>query len=307
MYSDRTDFNDFIIDMRSKWSDARALGSKITDEDFKDIIISSLSESWSSVTAPLYDPGMTSVDAMAHLQIWHTKSHRNQLTNNTQSTLALQTSVPKQESRSQLIYINPNCHRHGHTIEMCYWPGGGKEGQFPPGFSKRSGFRGLAANTQQGGFKSLSTANATTTSEESNQISTCMTMGDFKFKVSTISTLNKIHRPDNRTPPSFSVINQQTYNTIGVEVLNNISREILLACHMDPINKTTIPTHLAHARAETICQMMTENLVDRLNIYGELSIGGLCEDCIYGKHAAHPYSDNKPREKDVLECMHIDI
>jgi len=244
MYSDRTDFNDFIIDMRSKWSDARALGSKITDEDFKDIIISSLSESWSSVTTPLYDPGMTSVDAMAHLQIWHTKSHRNQLTNNTQSTLALQTSVPKQESRSQLIYINPNCHRHGHTIEMCYWPGGGKEGQFPPGFSKRSGFRGLAANTQQGGFKSLSTANATTTSEESNQISTCMTMGDFKFKVSTISTLNKIHRPDNRTPPSFSVINQQTYNTIGVEVLNNISREILLACHMDPINKTAIPTLL---------------------------------------------------------------
>jgi len=45
MYSDQTDFNDFIIDMHNKWSDARALGSKITDEDFKDIIISSLPES----------------------------------------------------------------------------------------------------------------------------------------------------------------------------------------------------------------------------------------------------------------------
>jgi len=53
------------------------------------IYISSLPESWSLATAPLYNPGMTSVDAIARLQIWHTKYHRNQLTNNTQSTLAL--------------------------------------------------------------------------------------------------------------------------------------------------------------------------------------------------------------------------
>jgi len=51
---------------------------------------------------------------------------------------------------------------------MCYWPGRGKEGQFPSGFSKRGGFRELAANTRQEGFKSSSTTNATTTSEESN-------------------------------------------------------------------------------------------------------------------------------------------
>ena len=102
----------------------------------------------------------------------------------------------------------------------------------------------MAANTQQEGFKSLSTTNATTTSEESNQISTCMTMGNSKFKISTISTLNEIHRPNNRTPPSFSVINQQIHNTMEVEGLNDISGEIPLACHMDPINKTTIPTLL---------------------------------------------------------------
>jgi len=55
--------------MHSKWSDARVLGSKITDKDFKDIIISSLPKSWSSTTTPLYDPEMTSVDAIACLQI----------------------------------------------------------------------------------------------------------------------------------------------------------------------------------------------------------------------------------------------
>jgi len=53
--------------------------------------------------------------------------------------------------------------------------------------------------------------------------------------------------------------------------------------------------------------MMTKNLVDGLNIYGELLIGGLCEDCIYSKHAAHLYSDNKPRKKNVLEHVHINI
>jgi len=51
---------------------------------------------------------------------------------------------------------------------MCYWPEGGKEGQFPSGFGKRGGFRGSAANTWQGGFKSLPTTNTTTTGEESN-------------------------------------------------------------------------------------------------------------------------------------------
>jgi len=74
-----------------------------------------------------------------------------------------------------------------------------------------------------------------------------------------------------------------------------------------PTSFTTWHRCLAHAGAETITQIMTENLVDGLNICGELSIGGLCEDCIYSKHAAHLYSDNKPREKDILEYIHIDI
>jgi len=44
-YSDRTDFNNFIINIHNKWSDARALRSKINNEDFKDIIITSLPKS----------------------------------------------------------------------------------------------------------------------------------------------------------------------------------------------------------------------------------------------------------------------
>ena len=74
-----------------------------------------------------------------------------------------------------------------------------------------------------------------------------------------------------------------------------------------PTNFATWHRCLAHTGAESICQMMAENLMDGLNICGKSSIGGLCEDCIYGKHMAHPYNDNKSREKEILECVHIDI
>jgi hypothetical protein len=38
---------------------------------------------------------------------------------------------------SGLVCVNPNCKRTGHLIDNCYWPGGGKEGQFPAHFGNR--------------------------------------------------------------------------------------------------------------------------------------------------------------------------
>jgi len=49
------------------------------------------------------------------------------------------------------------------------------------------------------------------------------------------------------------------------------------------------------------------NLVDELNIYNESSIGGLCKNCVYGKHTTHPYHDSKSMEKKILEHVHVDI
>jgi len=40
-------------------------------------------------------------------------------------------------ARNGLICTNPNCRRVGHLIDNCYWPGGGKEGQFPAHFGNR--------------------------------------------------------------------------------------------------------------------------------------------------------------------------
>ena len=36
-------------------------------------------------------------------------------------------------------------------------------------------------------------------------------------------------------------------------------------------------------------------------------MGGKCEDCIFGKHSAHPFNDNGYRETETLERIHVDI
>jgi len=66
-------------------------------------------------------------------------------------------------------------------------------------------------------------------------------MSDSKFEVSTTSNLNETHSPDDKIPPSFSILNQQMYDTMEVVSLRNVSREIPLVCHVDPINKSDIP------------------------------------------------------------------
>jgi len=55
---------------------------------------------------------------------------------NTAATLHINGNNANQQHYNQCQCTNPNCNRHGHTIENCYWPGRGKAGQFPPGFGK---------------------------------------------------------------------------------------------------------------------------------------------------------------------------
>ena len=107
----------------------------------------------------------------------------------------------------------------------------------------------------------------------------------------------------------------------GIDFILATCSGLLYVVEMDKIQPTTFTAQLkqkhtsfatwyrclAYARAETIQQMISKNLVDRLNICGKLSIGGLCKDCIYGKYTAHLYNDYKSKEKKVLKHMYIDI
>ena len=56
-----------------------------------------------------------------------------------------------------------------------------------------------------------------------------------------------------------------------------------------------------------IREMAVKTLVDGLNITGELTMGGKCEDCIFGKHSTHPFNDSGYRETEILERIHVDI
>jgi len=64
---------------------------------------------------------------------------------------------------------------------------------------------------------------------------------------------------------------------------------------------------LEHMVADTIHEMANKNLVDGLNITGELTMRGRCEDCIFGKHSTHPFNNSGYRETKVLERIHIDM
>ena len=48
---------------------------------------------------------------------------------------------------------------------------------------------------------------------------------------------------------------------------------------------------LGHKGTESIYNMISGKLVDRLTTKGELSMNSLCEDCIFDKHATHPFNE----------------
>ena len=58
--------------------------------------------------------------------------------------------------------MNPNCKQRGHSIKNCYWQGGGKEGQFSPGFGQHGGGGGNAPTTNMATNTIVAVANTST-------------------------------------------------------------------------------------------------------------------------------------------------
>jgi len=72
LYIDNTDFDLFITILQKKFSNVNALGGKLTDEDFKLIILNALPQSWDSVVAGLYG-NMNSAETISRLQSWYAR------------------------------------------------------------------------------------------------------------------------------------------------------------------------------------------------------------------------------------------
>lgn len=137
MFKDGGDLPNHIAALRTKWAVANAVGAGVDDGDFRMILLSSLPASWDTIVATLYD-SKSSGDAIAHLLM-----HWARISKTSSSTVpsAFQTNTngngpSNHQNRTRLVCTNPNCGRQGHTIEKCYWPGGGKAGQFPVGFGQ---------------------------------------------------------------------------------------------------------------------------------------------------------------------------
>lgn len=62
-----------------------------------------------------------------------------------------------------------------------------------------------------------------------------------------------------------------------------------------------------HASAATIRSVLSRNLVDGLVVKGDLNVLGVCEECVYGKHATRPYDAEVQPEGAPNDCVHIDL
>jgi len=135
--------------------------------------------------------------------------------------MALYTTTPKQKLNSHLIYANPNCKRRGYTINVCYWPEGGKEGQFPSGFGKRGGTSGSAINTKQGSSCYTPTANVAEAKEEDKQAFAFMMMKDSDIKVQPPPPPGTTISSDSHNTSSYDKITNQGQSLKGVRVDSN--------------------------------------------------------------------------------------
>ncbi|KAG6867569.1 hypothetical protein C0993_001071 [Termitomyces sp. T159_Od127] len=92
--------------------------------------MNSLPESWNTIVASMYAT-TTSAALIAGLSV-HWEHLRMQRHIPGTTATALQAATKPQ--RLGIVCLNPHCKRTGHTMENCYWRGGGKEGQFPQNF-----------------------------------------------------------------------------------------------------------------------------------------------------------------------------
>ena len=139
VFVEGSDIQDHIKVLRTRRAALDNLDtSPMSDDSWKGILIRSIppSPKWLPLIPSLYALG-TSAEIIttlyAHALILARHSDLGQASSS-QSNTAL-------AAKSSASCVNPNCKarkRSTHTIDNCYWPGGGKEGQFPPNFGQRS-------------------------------------------------------------------------------------------------------------------------------------------------------------------------
>jgi hypothetical protein len=456
LHNDGEDFQEFINRMRTKWSNATALGAPIKDRAFRTIVLSALPQSWDPIVATLYTT-QSSRDAINQLMTHWAQISRDWISNACTSTSALQVSANRQgcdRNRSQLVCTNPNCNRQGHTIEDCYWQGGGKAGQFPAWFRKRGRVKGNAAPHLLGQQTSANAAIASTTAEPTEQkVYALAAITEIDIQVPSTAIVPPPHTPNSPTntsrtycdvvhqggvskmekglltagrenifsnvPQTYTIANStqittlldsgasdhcftrkdffssyraispprnghsagkdSTFSIVGTGMANllmenqGVVSKILLADSLhtpnlrsnlisvsklvsrgarvsfegnvavvrdsggtmvfkvmrhdglyvvDVVDETmaysvqtgrkAVPYEIWHRRlghipVNVIAKISETGLVNGLDTSGEPKLKAICEDCLFGKHATHPFNHTVQRETNVLDCIYVDI
>ena len=149
IYAEGTEIQDHIKLLRTRKAAVDSLSTvAMTDENWRGVIIRSIppTAKWLPVIPSLYAMS-SSADVvstlLAHGMILGREITGKVVTSASSSSTAL-------AARASEGCTNPNCKakkRATHTTSNCYWPGGGKEGQFPPNFSQRSKANAAASTT----------------------------------------------------------------------------------------------------------------------------------------------------------------
>jgi hypothetical protein len=140
-YTEGTEIQDYIKLLRTRKAAVDNLStSTMSDETWRGIIIRSIppTPKWLPVIPSLYSM-TTSADIISTLLAHGMIIGRE--TKMTTSTSTTNSSTTALAAHTNEGCKNPNCKakdRSTHTTENCYWPGGGKEGQFPANFGQRS-------------------------------------------------------------------------------------------------------------------------------------------------------------------------
>jgi len=138
VYAEDSDIQEHIKTLRLRKAAVDNLSATgMTEEMWKGIIIRSIPPTmkWLPVIPSLYAMTTTAdilSTLLAHGMILD-RGTKNKPTSGSSNTALIATSVTS--------CTNPNCKakkRSTHSTANCYWPGGGKEGQFPPNFGQRA-------------------------------------------------------------------------------------------------------------------------------------------------------------------------
>ena len=146
-----TPIGEHVARLCSLWVKANDMGATILDEEFVSIFIGSLGEEWDAVVPQLYAM-KTSTEVISFVTM-HADRLSSRLLSSAHTQALAATTNPRdarRNARMNLTCSNPQCgapNKRGHTIDDCFWPGGGKAGQWPSWWKgKKAGTGTPAAN-----------------------------------------------------------------------------------------------------------------------------------------------------------------